>query len=544
MSWLQPGEAERTVGAMSTRVAIYARLSSDPLGNQTATQRQADACERYAELREWTVEAIYEDVDVSAYKPGVVRPGYEEMVRAIDAGRLDGVLVWKLDRLVRRPAEFERYWQVCERNSTFLTSVTEPIDSSTELGLALVRILVTFASLESATTSLRMRARNEQAARAGQRPARGRVYGLNPTWTALVPNEAAVIREAADRVVGGETIRSVAESLNARSVPSPGNTRWSPSGLSSLLSMPRIAGDRSYRGQIVARDCFPAAVPRATFEALQARRTIPPATRSSRYLLTGLILCGRCGNRMYRITSKALPASYACHRDGGCARVAVTAHNAEALVERRLLARARWAKSVGAVVAAETLTPNAGEARAALARARAQYRRRDISAPLYFAQRRALERDLAVHTMDLPSLDELASTWPEMGREHRRGVLQREIERITTHPAKRRGAPFDSTRIDIAWRTARTRAVRRPTMTAALRIALARRGRHAQRWLSVAETAALLGDISPTSVCGLVIDGVLPAFQEHKVLWFREHEVQDYLAASRLLPAARRARGS
>jgi hypothetical protein len=247
---------------------------------------------------------------------------------------------------------------------------------------------------------------------------------------------------------------------------------------------------------------------------------------------------------MYWFQSHAPAGSYACHRDGGCASVAVTAHNAEALVERRLLARARWAKSVGAVVAAETLTPNAGEARAALARARAQYRRRDISAPLYFAQRRALERDLAIHTMGLPPLNELAPAWPGLDREHRRGVLQREIERITTNPAKRRGAPFDSTRIDISWRTARTRTVRRPTMSAALRIALARRGRHAQRWLSVNETAVLLGDISPTSVCRMVIDGDLPAFQDHKELWFREHEVRDFIAASRLLPAGRAINGS
>jgi site-specific DNA recombinase len=531
------GRREAHRRCMSTRVAIYARLSSDPLGNQTATQRQAEACERYAELREWSVEAVYEDVDVSAYKPGVVRPAYEQMVQAIDAGRLDGVLVWKLDRLVRRPVEFERFWQVCERNATFLTSVTEPIDSSTELGLALVRILVTFASLESATTSLRMRARNEQAARAGKRPARGRVYGLNATWTALVPHEAAIIREAAERVAAGETIRAVAAAFNARGVPSPGNTRWSASGLSGLLSLSRIAGDRSYRGQVVARDCFPAAVPRTTFEALQARRTVPPTTRSSRYLLTGLILCGRCGNRMYRITSRARPASYACHRDGGCASVAITAHNVEALVERRLLARAWWVKSVGAPVAVETLTPSAGEARAALVRARAQYRRRDISAPVYFAGRRALERDLAIHTMALPPLDELADEWPGLDRDHRRAVLQREIERITINPAKRRGAPFDSTRADIAWQTPRARTARRPTMAAALRIALARRGRHAQRWLSLAEAAAALGDISPTSVCRLVIDGLLPAFQDHKELWFREHEVRDFMAASRLTPA-------
>ena len=68
------------------------------------------------------------------------------------------MVVWKLDRLVRRPSEFESFWEACEAAGVALVSATEPVDTSHELGLALVRILVTFASLESATISLRSKA--------------------------------------------------------------------------------------------------------------------------------------------------------------------------------------------------------------------------------------------------------------------------------------------------------------------------------------------------------------------------------------------------
>jgi hypothetical protein len=62
-------------------------------------------------------------------------PTYESLTR-----RVSGIAVWKLDRLVRRPAEFERYWASGEEVGAILISATEPIDTSTDLDVTLVRI--------------------------------------------------------------------------------------------------------------------------------------------------------------------------------------------------------------------------------------------------------------------------------------------------------------------------------------------------------------------------------------------------------------------
>ena len=59
------------------RVEIYARLSSDPTGQQTATERQRRACEQFAAAREWDVVQVIEDVDVSAYDKKVTRSGFD-----------------------------------------------------------------------------------------------------------------------------------------------------------------------------------------------------------------------------------------------------------------------------------------------------------------------------------------------------------------------------------------------------------------------------------------------------------------------------------
>ena len=90
-----------------TRVAVYARSSSDRDGNQTSTDRQVVACRLLAEARCWEESSEYVDVDLSAYK-AVTRPRYEALLAAIRGGEIDGVVVWKLDRLVRRVVEFER----------------------------------------------------------------------------------------------------------------------------------------------------------------------------------------------------------------------------------------------------------------------------------------------------------------------------------------------------------------------------------------------------------------------------------------------------
>src|SRR4249919_3688563 len=108
------------------RVGIYTRLSRDMDGRQTATARQEKDCRALSRSKHWKVAEVYEDVDLSAFKKGVRRPAYERLLEDIETGAVDGVVVWKLDRLVRRAAEFERFWSVCEGAGATLAAVHDP----------------------------------------------------------------------------------------------------------------------------------------------------------------------------------------------------------------------------------------------------------------------------------------------------------------------------------------------------------------------------------------------------------------------------------
>jgi site-specific DNA recombinase len=207
-----------------TAVLIYTRLSTEDV--HEATVRQETACRSYAEARNWEVTATLSDLDASAYQPLARRPGFESLIAEAAARSADGVLVWKLDRLVRRPKDFERLWEVAERRGVFIASVTEPVDSSSPIGLAMLRILVALAGLESATTGVRVRASKRQAAEEGKPPP-VKAYGLTLQWDGIIETEAAVLEEAAHRAIGGERLASVARDLRSRGIPSPSGRLWS-----------------------------------------------------------------------------------------------------------------------------------------------------------------------------------------------------------------------------------------------------------------------------------------------------------------------------
>src|SRR5262245_38888868 len=110
---------------MLKQAILYARLSRDRDGTQTATSRQLDDCRKFADAKGWAIVAEHEDADLSAYSSTVVRPGFEAVKAAVAAGEADIVLAWKLDRLLRRPADFEKLWELCEAHGANIVTVAD-----------------------------------------------------------------------------------------------------------------------------------------------------------------------------------------------------------------------------------------------------------------------------------------------------------------------------------------------------------------------------------------------------------------------------------
>src|SRR3712207_2340361 len=97
------------------RVATYCRISDDREGKALGVQRQREDCERLVEARGWALTGRYVDNDLSAYS-GKSRPGYSELLAAVRAGAVDGIVAWHPDRLHRSPKELEIFLEVVEQH--------------------------------------------------------------------------------------------------------------------------------------------------------------------------------------------------------------------------------------------------------------------------------------------------------------------------------------------------------------------------------------------------------------------------------------------
>src|SRR5206468_12439831 len=131
----------------------------------------------------------------------------------LEAGTLDGLLVYNLDRLHRQPRELEAFIDVCQQlRLIHVASVEGDIDLTTADGQFQARILGAVAKKESDDKSRRIRRKHLEIAAEGRVSGGGsRPYGYEPDKVTLRPAEAGVVTECAQRLLAGEPVRSIAQ---------------------------------------------------------------------------------------------------------------------------------------------------------------------------------------------------------------------------------------------------------------------------------------------------------------------------------------------
>jgi site-specific DNA recombinase len=330
--------------------AIYVRISDDRAGDALGVARQLDLCRSLAAEKGWAVAEVYVDNDVSAYS-GKPRPSYERLLRDIEDGLRDAVVTVDLDRLTRRPAELEEFIALADRKGLALANVSGDTDLSTSDGRFRARILGSVARHESEKKSERIRRQRDQAATRGTALGGPRPFGYQAdaqgAWVVVHAEEAAAIRDAVQRVLSGESFRSVAMRWNLEGRRTARGKEWSTNSVRVVLTGPRIAGLRQHRGEVVGKAVWPAIITRAQHEQLLKRATTrkQPRGRHPEYLLTKIATCGRhgCGVGLrtgYRGDPRRTRA-YICKRDPGvhhgCGRLSMAAEPLDEFVREVVL---------------------------------------------------------------------------------------------------------------------------------------------------------------------------------------------------------------
>lgn len=321
------------------RADVYTRLSRDR-EDQTSTARQARDCRSLVEARGWELGEVHEDVDFSAFRRGVVRPAYELLRRRVEAGEVQAVVVWKIDRLSRSLRDFLDFADLCDRHGVALVSVHEPFDTSSPIGRAIMQVLAVFAELEAATIGLRVSAARRQAAREGRRRPGGRRPWCYEPDMAVRPEEAALAREAASRLIAGESLGAICRSWAAAGHTAPSGRPWTESALARRLRSPHLAGLLTQGDDIAGPGGWePVLEPdlwRQVRAVLDARRNRVTTTSRRQWALSGgLLTCGKCGAALIGQRRADGAGRYRCSsrpQHGGCGGLSIVAAPVEDFV--------------------------------------------------------------------------------------------------------------------------------------------------------------------------------------------------------------------
>ncbi len=312
------------------RCAIYTRKSSEEGLEQqfNSLHAQRDACAAYVASQKaegWVLlPTEYDDGGLSGGT--LERPAMQRLLTDVDAGLVDQIVVYKIDRLTRSLADFAKIVERLDAAGASFVSVTQSFNTATSMGRLTLNMLLSFAQFEREVTAERIRDKIAASKRKGLwmggnvplgYDAEGRTLRINET-------EAVTVRVLYDLYLTLGTIRAVKEEaarlgLTSKSRVSPsgrisGDTPFDRGHIHHMLTNPVFAGRIRHR-KVIHDGQHPAIIAPEVWEAVQARlkagaaktRGRDTAGSSFRSLLTG---------RIFDETGDRLTPSHGATRNG------------------------------------------------------------------------------------------------------------------------------------------------------------------------------------------------------------------------------------
>lgn len=292
------------------RCAIYTRKSTDEGLDKdfNSLEAQFDACAAYIRSQAskgWTI--IDKHYDDGGYSGGNTnRPGLQQLLKDINNGEVDVVVVYKLDRISRSLRDFTELDGIFSRHGASMVSVTQQIDTSTSMGRMIVNLLMSFAQFEREMTSHRVRDKMSASRKKGMWTGGIVPYGYRSVDSKLVvdPENAPKVLYAFQQYADNRSYLETARKLNERFGYHHGSRRWNVMHVKTLLNMAWPAGRvrDGKTGEIFVGQ-HEAIVPFELWLSVQQeiasrRKTLQTARCESSAPLKGLIKCGYCGCAM------------------------------------------------------------------------------------------------------------------------------------------------------------------------------------------------------------------------------------------------------
>src|SRR5215813_13731482 len=241
------------------RCAIYTRKSSEEGLEQdfNSLDAQRESCEAFIRSQKhegWVcLSEMYDDGGISGAT--MERPSLKRLLADIDAGRIDAVVVYKVDRLTRSLGDFAKIVEVFDRQAVSFVSVTQQFNTTTSMGRLTLNMLLSFAQFEREVTGERIRdkivASKKKGIWMGGLPPLG--YDVKDRKLVINEREAETVRHIFRRYAAVGSVLALKEELDRDRVVSTAGAKPLARGALYLMLQNRI-----YRGQIVHKDnCYP-----------------------------------------------------------------------------------------------------------------------------------------------------------------------------------------------------------------------------------------------------------------------------------------------
>lgn len=477
---------------MAKHVALYCRLSPRPDGSYEGVPLQERWGRDYAATTWPDVPVkVYADAGISAAS-GDHRPAFEQLRVDLAAGNVGQL--WTVEQTRLERTEVGWFTLAAELDAAGIGEVHTNRDG-------IVRVLDDVAGIKAVLAAgevrkLKRRVNDRLAELAAEgRPSGAEVYGYRHGVDAegrktleVVPEEAAVVREAAEKILGGWGVTRVAAMFDERGLIGKHGGKIRVTTVRSMVTNAAVAGWRVYQGQIKGRAQWEPILDDDTWQAVRAKLETPrivdradggtyelrmlPRTTGRRYLLTGgLAVCGVCEHRLIasmRDVGKTRKPYYLCSpRVGGRSCVGILGEELEAYVVAEMLDELDK-PAFRAALAADQHDPRRDELTKALARIEQKRRKlakewaadevtdaewRDARDDLN-ARERQLRLDLAALPPSIARVDPalIRAGWAAMNLDERREIMRMFVESVTVERAQPGTSGFDDERVHVEWR--------------------------------------------------------------------------------------------
>ncbi|MCL1845035.1 MAG: recombinase family protein [Defluviitaleaceae bacterium] len=231
---------------------IYVRVSTEEQVREGYSIRaQEEKLQNYAKLKEWNILGIYADEGISA-KDIEGRPEVKRLIADVVSGKINNVLVYKIDRLTRSTKNLIELIDLFNENQCAFNSLCESIDTSSATGRMFLKIVGIFAEFERENLAERVKLGFERKAKEGYSvctitPSYGYSRSKGTKIQKEEPIEAGIVRRIFNMYLHDDySMHKIVQILNAEKIPTKKGKLWNAKTVKLVLQNPNYIGKVRY----------------------------------------------------------------------------------------------------------------------------------------------------------------------------------------------------------------------------------------------------------------------------------------------------------